>query len=146
MNNDENLRTETELDDIDKIIIKLKLEEPKITNQEIADRLNMSRQTISKRFNSPEVQQELENINQMHIDRFIEIREKALTRIEELIESSEDKVAVIACREFIKSIMPQKIEHSGHVVTEGRLSLIDYMDKSDVKNTAENIGTDEPKK
>jgi hypothetical protein len=39
-----------------------------------------------------------------------------------------------------------EIEFDGHLKTEGRLSLIDYMDKTDTQNTAENIGTDEPNK
>jgi len=139
MNTDENLQLETNLNELDKKIVEFKIENPAITNQEIADRLGLSRVTISKHFNSEGVQNYLKEHHLTTLDRFTDIREKALTRIEELIESSEDKVAVIACREFIRSIMPQKIEHSGHIVSEGRLTMIDYMSKEDIKNAIENM-------
>jgi len=100
---------------LDQNIIQIVLSEPCISNTELANRLGKNRMTIATHRNSEAVQAVLNEIKENDIERFMELRKQALERAELLMKSDNEQVAASVCKEFIKSIMPTQIEHSGNI-------------------------------
>ena len=100
---------------LDQNIIQIVLSEPCISNTELANRLGKNRMTIATHRNSEAVQAVLNEVKENDIERFMELRKQALERAELLMKSDNEQVAASVCKEFIKSIMPTQIEHSGNI-------------------------------
>ena len=97
-----------ELSDIDKNIIKYKLQFPEITHEELALLLDTQRSYITKRFNTPAVKKamaELEdNFGADWVARVIKAREKASKKLVKLLDDKNSNIVLKA----IENILPLK--------------------------------------
>jgi len=98
------------LDEIDIKIIALKTEDPSISDQEIAGKLNLSRWTINQRRNRPEVKGKIQDIQLTALQMIQDLYPKAIKNLETLIDNEDPQVSLNASKEIIKSLQTQKIE------------------------------------
>jgi transposase len=113
-----------DLDELDKAIIRMKLDGHK--NTEIATSLQKSRQTIDNRFKKFKVQQAVKELQKEAIEILIDTQSKAARELRRIIESKTamDSDKIRAAREVLKGVLSDKINLTGDI-------NIVYADKQD---------------
>jgi|SRR5271157_3172444 len=115
-NEEENIRESSEIDilgdleDTDKAIIRLKIENPAITNIDIAKRLDLHRETIAKRLRKVKVSEAIAELNKSALNVLLETQSEAARKLRTIIRTSSDERAVIAaCKEVLKGVLSENI-------------------------------------
>jgi len=96
---DEQFETKTdnsEPDAIDLRLATLLIESPAATDQDLADKVGVSRQTINRRKNGPAVEQLIRNSLALPEREMRRVTAKALSRIEELLDHEDPKIKLAA--------------------------------------------------
>ncbi len=89
-------------DIVDLKITSLLIENPSLTDQEIADQIGVSRQTINRRKNSPEVKGLIHSALSIPQQEVRRLTAKALRRLEELLDHEDAKVRLAATLSLVK--------------------------------------------
>ena len=104
---DEQIGTESDSlktigDEIDKFIAKAIIENPSITDQALANSLNISRQTINRRRNSDQVKQMISEIIAIPQDEIRRLSAKAMSKLVHLITDLDPRIALTASLGILK--------------------------------------------
>ncbi|MGZ3781527.1 MAG: HEAT repeat domain-containing protein [Pseudobdellovibrionaceae bacterium] len=92
----------SQMDSINIRIATLLIETPAVTDQEIANQLSLSRQTVNRRRNSHAVQELVRNtlaIPEKEVRRLVS---KALLRLEKLLDDEDPKIRLAATLALVK--------------------------------------------
>lgn len=89
-------------DEIDKFIAKAIIENPSITDQALANSLNISRQTINRRRNSDHVKQLVSEIIAIPQDEVRRLSAKAMSKLDQLIGDTDPRIALAASLGILK--------------------------------------------
>jgi DNA-binding Lrp family transcriptional regulator len=124
-----------ELDDIDKEMIRLRLERPTITYREIGEKLDLNLKQVWKRYNEPIFQRALTEFQKKAIDIILDAKAKAARRLVRLVDSENEQVAAKVCLALCADALPAiRHEHGGidgkpieYSVTEKRKTLAEIV-------------------
>jgi len=111
--NQTNFNKYAELDDTDKAIINLIIQFPSITNTDIAKELNLERQTIIARKKKKLFKEVLLDLQKSALQYILDNQKKASEKLVSLIDSRNENVAINACKEILKNVLPEKHEITG---------------------------------
>jgi DNA-binding Lrp family transcriptional regulator len=131
----------SELDDIDRNIIKLKLEKPGISGADIARIIGGSKERVNKRLQKEKVQDVLKQATKPAIDILLEAQPKAARRLIKELNSEDSNIAIKAAREILKGVLSENIKIGNIEPLEQKLS--DFMDKEDLENLIKELKKEE---
>ncbi len=109
------------LDEIDKELIRLKLEQPGIRYSELAERVQLSMRQVWKRVNSDQFQKALHEYQKEAIDIIRDAKKRAARRLLKLVDNKDAEVARKVCVDLCADILPVRtvgVKHSGKVTVE----------------------------
>jgi hypothetical protein len=105
-----------ELDEVDKELLRLKLEKASITYIEMAEAVGLTTRQICKRTLNPTFQKTLAEYQKRAIDIIVEAKERAARKLIKLIDSENDTVASKVCIALLAAELPaQRVKHEGEV-------------------------------
>ena len=111
-----------EFDNIDRVLIKEKVENPKITNTKLAIILDSSTKTVKRHMDKPEVQKEIirlqEENHKTALDLIKESQTKAVRKVLEIMESGQESNQLKAACELIKNLLATKIDLGGSKIDD----------------------------
>lgn len=100
-------------DAIDAQLAHLLIESPSLTDQELADKLGISRQTANRRKNAQAVQKIIRSTLSMPEKEMRRLTKKALSRLEALLDNEDPKVklsAILALMKYNNTFMGNAID------------------------------------
>lgn len=110
----------TKLDPTDFAIVRELLSDPTQTDDGIAKKIGLSRQTVNKRRNSKSVQEEIKAKMEISSKRVEAVASKAWARLEELLEHPDPRIKLSAASAIIKAtsdrFQKQETPEDVHVV------------------------------
>lgn len=125
-----------ELDEIDREIIRLKLENPAIQNIEIAKRLGYHFKTISKRLNKTKVKKSLAYLQMTAYEKIMDRHAEIIAGIWRLAKDSpDDSVKLRAYMKFLDKLVPDKKEIEGTL--DSNITIVmdsDFLPDEDEEN------------
>jgi hypothetical protein len=110
-----------ELDDLDKELLRLKLEQPGRSNVDLATLTKHSWRTTIRRTSRPEFQAALKEYQKEAIDIVVSAKKEALRTIVRLMRSKDERVALKAALALGADELPAKkidVAHSGKLTLE----------------------------
>jgi DNA-binding Lrp family transcriptional regulator len=99
-----------DLDSVDKAIIQLIIESPKITNIEIGERLNLHRTTIGERLKKVKLQQALAEVQKSALQILLDNQAAAARRLAKIVKTGNDGDATRAAKEILKGVLVETVE------------------------------------
>lgn len=99
-----------DLDAVDKAIITFIIENPKITNIEIGERLNLHRTTIGERLKKVKLQQALQELQKSALQILLDNQAAAARRLAKVLKSGNDGDAIRAAREILKGVLVETVQ------------------------------------
>ncbi len=95
-------RDKIQLDAVDAKLARLLIETPAMTDQELADKLGISRQTANRRKNGPSVQKLVRTALAIPEREMRRLTTKALARLEALLDDEDPKIKLAAATALAK--------------------------------------------
>ena len=111
----------SELDEVDRELLRLKLERPGITYMEMSEATGLKFGMLAARTLAPQFQQELTELQGEAIDIILKAKQKAARRLTRLIQSTDDNIALRAAL----AILSKELELSG--TTTNNLTKIEFV-------------------
>lgn len=102
------------LDSVDQAIAKAVIENPTVTDEKIADSLGISRQTVNRRRNHPKVLFDVQRSLQVSEVDVKRLRKLAITRLENLVCSSDERIALGAVAILAKTLSIFEVTKENH--------------------------------
>ncbi len=98
----------SDFDELDKAILKSKIENPAITRDKLAKEMKVGVSTIYRRFNSEKMSSALSQIQINVIDVLLDGQIKAANKLIELVDNDDPNVCVKAAKEILKGVLSEK--------------------------------------
>lgn len=98
-----------DIDAIDREIIKLRIENPKITTIELGKRFNLARHTISKRLQKEKVRRALDQLQKNALDTLLDAQSEAARRLIGHMRSQDPDLSLKACKEILVGVLAKTI-------------------------------------
>lgn len=106
----ETLKKSTEIDDIDKELIRLKIENPSITKTALSEKLGVCRENIINRLDKDSVKKAIIELQKGALDILLEGQTKAARKLIKLLDSSDERIVLKAASEILKGVLSDKID------------------------------------
>lgn len=126
-----------DLDEVDREIVRVKLEKPNITNIDLAEMLGMHRQTLAKRLKKEKLQRQIIEAQKSALQILLEAQSEAARRLKMLMRDDNKDVSMKACKEVLKGVLSENMNLNVNLM--GRKRLLDFMDAEDVDIVAEQL-------
>ena len=98
----------TELDAVDKELIRMKLADPALSQTELGATLSLHPRAVGKRLNNPMFKKEMAKLQNTVINLIQVAKQKAIRKLIKLIDSKEDSVAARVCIRFLADVLPEE--------------------------------------
>ena len=106
------------LDEVDKELLRLKLEKPTISYSVLAEKIGMSLQHVFKRCKDETFQKALAEYQKHAIDIVRDAKQKAARKLVKLVDSSDERVSLQTCLALCADVLPGakfNVAHSGAI-------------------------------
>jgi len=94
-----------DIDSIDKEIIRLKIENPKIGESELGKRFGISRQAIGRRLRKEKVKKALDQLQKNALDTLLDAQSEAARRMIAHMRSQDPDLSLKACKEILVGVL-----------------------------------------
>lgn len=98
-----------DIDSTDKEIIRLRIENPKITLTELGKRFNLARHTIAKRLQKEKVKKALDQLQKNALDTLLDAQSEAARRMITHMRSNDPDLSLKACKEILTGVLARTI-------------------------------------
>ena len=99
-----------EIDEIDREIIRVKIESPSISDSELAKRVDICRAVARKRLEKDKVQKAIETLQKSAIQVLIDAQGEAARKLVGLMRNGTEGAQIKACIEILKGVLADKHE------------------------------------
>lgn len=99
-----------QLDEKGKLILKAVIENPNMTNIKLSKALDMDRHIISNYRKLPAFKKALDNFRRTALQVLLDSQTMAARRLVTLSNSTDEAVAVRACKEILKGVLTENIK------------------------------------
>ena len=112
-----------ELDEVDKYLIRRKLEEPKVSGRTLADELDLNENTIYRRFGKDKVKRAMIELNKSSIEIIQENQVRIIRKILARLESSDEAISLRAAISLLNKVVPDKKDITGVIDTNINVNI-----------------------
>lgn len=123
----------SDLDEVDREIVKLILERKGIKNVEISKIIGMSAEMIGRRRNKFKVQRVLEQAQKPALDLLIEAQPMAARNIIKLSRSADERISLDASKQILKGVLSDNINIIGQLNTKNEMMNVPLDDEKKKK-------------
>jgi predicted HTH transcriptional regulator len=102
-----------DLDDMDKEIIRLKVQNPKITDTELGKRFKVTRHTVAKHLKKEKVKFALNQLQQSALDVLLNAQSEAARRMIKHMRDTDPDISLKACKEILTGVLAKSINIKG---------------------------------